>query len=117
MTVRHAGPQALAAERSSIPPGHVRRGPGLVDEDEARGVEIKLLVEPDGASGCRAFPARRRARSFFARDPPPGKEAPQGAVADRESAPRERTSQLLDRDVRGLLDEAEYQRRTCLDLS
>ena len=46
MPVRHAGPQALAAERSSVPPGHVRRGPGLVDEDEARGVEIELIVEP-----------------------------------------------------------------------
>src|SRR3954447_19546129 len=46
MTVRHAGPQALAAERSSVPPGHVRGGPGLVDEDEARGVEIELVVEP-----------------------------------------------------------------------
>ena len=46
MTVRHAGPQALAAERSSVPPGHVGGGPGLVDEDEARGVEIELVVEP-----------------------------------------------------------------------
>ena len=46
MAVRHAGPQALAAERSSVPPGHVRGGPGLVDEDEARGVEIELVVEP-----------------------------------------------------------------------
>ena len=46
MTVRHAGPQALAAERSSVAAGHVRGGPGLVDEDEARGVEIELVVEP-----------------------------------------------------------------------
>ena len=46
MAVRHAGPQALAAERSSVPPGHVRGGPGLVDEDQARGVELELLVEP-----------------------------------------------------------------------
>lgn len=46
MAMRHAGPQALAAGRSSVPPCHVRRGPGLVDEDEARRIEIELLVEP-----------------------------------------------------------------------
>lgn len=26
--------------------GHVGRGPGLVDEDEALGVEVELAVEP-----------------------------------------------------------------------
>ena len=46
MPMRHASPQALAPGRSSVAAGHVGRGPGLIDEDEARRVEIKLLVEP-----------------------------------------------------------------------
>src|SRR5829696_3034856 len=116
MTVRHAGPQALAAERSSVPPGHVRGGPGLVDEDEARGVEIGRTT-PDVASGCPASPARPRARSFFARDPPPGKEAPQAAVAHCHAAGRERSPQLLESDVRSGFDKAEDQASTGLDTS
>ena len=43
MTVRHAGPQVMAAERSSVPPGDVSGGRGLVDEEEARGVEIERV--------------------------------------------------------------------------
>src|SRR5829696_2657367 len=57
MTVRHAGPQALAAERSSVPPGHVRGGPGLVDEDVA-GLRLTGLVAPfvlDGPINRDAF--------------------------------------------------------------
>ena len=46
MAMRHAGPQALAPGRSSVAAGHVGRGPGLIDEHEARRVEIKLIVEP-----------------------------------------------------------------------
>jgi hypothetical protein len=46
VAMRHAGTQALAAKRSSVTPGHVRRDPRLVAEDEASGIEIKLLVEP-----------------------------------------------------------------------
>ena len=46
MAMRHAGSQALAPGRSSVAASHVGRGPGLVDEDEARRVEIKLLLEP-----------------------------------------------------------------------
>ena len=46
MPMRHAGPQALAPGRSSVAAGHVGRGPGLIDEHEARRVEIKLIVEP-----------------------------------------------------------------------
>jgi hypothetical protein len=42
--MRHAGPQALAPGRSSVAAGHVGRGPGLIDEHEARRVEIKLIA-------------------------------------------------------------------------
>lgn len=44
--VRHADPQPLATGASAMPPRHVRRGPGLVDEDKPLGVEIELAVEP-----------------------------------------------------------------------
>src|SRR5881275_703375 len=83
MTVRHARPQALATERSSVPPGHVRGGPGLVDKDQARGVEIELLVEPLLTSPQDVRPLLLgRVRGLFLRViRPPGKEAPQAAVA------------------------------------
>src|SRR5215204_3905745 len=72
---------------------------------------------PDVASGCPASPARPRARSFFARDPPPGKEAPQAAVAHCHAAGRERSPQLLESDVRSGFDKAEDQASTGLDTS
>ena len=46
MPVRHADPQALARGAPAMAARHVGRGPGLVDEDEARGIEIELGVEP-----------------------------------------------------------------------
>ena len=42
----HADAQALAAQATAMRAGHLRRGPGLVDEDEAVRVEINLPVEP-----------------------------------------------------------------------
>jgi len=44
--VREAHPQPLTSGASPVAAGHVRRGPGLVDEDEALGFEIDLAVEP-----------------------------------------------------------------------
>ena len=46
MAVRHAGPEALTAGRSSVAPGHAGRGPGLVDEHQTFRVEIELALEP-----------------------------------------------------------------------
>ena len=46
MSVRHADPQALPTQGSPIAPGHVGGGPGLVDEHEARRIEVELAVEP-----------------------------------------------------------------------
>jgi Bacteriophage T4 gp5 C-terminal trimerisation domain len=48
-------------------------------------------------------------QSFFARDPSPGEETPERAVADREAAARESSPQLLERDIRRLLDKREDQ--------
>lgn len=46
MPVQHAGPQSFATWRSAIATRHVRRCPGLIDEDELLGIEIELTVEP-----------------------------------------------------------------------
>jgi hypothetical protein len=47
---------------------HVRRYPGLINEDELLGVEIDLTIEPFLAplqDGCRGDPARSHALSFL----------------------------------------------------
>ena len=50
MAVRDAGPQALAARRPAPERSHVGLGPGLVDEDEAGGIDKPLPRRPLGAS-------------------------------------------------------------------
>ena len=44
--MRNAGAQPLALRRAAVLARHIGRGPGLVDEDEALGIEIELAVEP-----------------------------------------------------------------------
>ena len=46
MAVRDADAQALASRAPAMAAHHVCRSPGLVDEDEARRIEIELAVEP-----------------------------------------------------------------------
>ena len=46
MAVRDGGPEPLAFWRSAAEPGHIGRGPGLVDEDEPFGIEVELSFEP-----------------------------------------------------------------------
>ncbi len=46
MAMRHASAQALPARGPSVTPGHVGRGPGLIDEHEMRRVEVELALEP-----------------------------------------------------------------------
>jgi hypothetical protein len=46
MTMRHADPEPFATRAAAAAARHVGRGPGLVDEDEAFGIEIGLTVEP-----------------------------------------------------------------------
>ncbi len=43
---RNADPQALTARSAAVTARHVGGGPGLVDEDQALGVEIELPFEP-----------------------------------------------------------------------
>ena len=46
VAVRDAGAQALASRRPPVASGHVGGGPGLVDEHQALGVEVELVLEP-----------------------------------------------------------------------
>src|SRR3954453_7124793 len=45
MTVRDSSPQSQTARTSTIAPRHVRGGPGLVDEDQAIGIERRLAAD------------------------------------------------------------------------
>jgi hypothetical protein len=42
----NADPQAFAAAAAAVSASHVGRSPGLIDEDQAVGIEIKLAFEP-----------------------------------------------------------------------
>ena len=46
MAVRHGRLTAFAARRTAIKTRHLRRCPGLVDEDELRGIEAGLPLKP-----------------------------------------------------------------------
>src|SRR3954453_7531408 len=74
VTVRHARPQALAPERPSVAPGHVGRGPGLVDEDEAGRIKVELLVEPQGLSAEVVAPTHRVGLGYERSRPRPVRE-------------------------------------------
>lgn len=49
MAVRKPHPQPFAPAAAPVGAGHVRRRPGLVDEDEPLGIEIGLRLEPGAA--------------------------------------------------------------------
>ena len=46
VAVRDADTQAFAAAAAAVSASHVGRSPGLIDEDQAVGIEIKLAFEP-----------------------------------------------------------------------
>ena len=46
VAVGNANPQPLAAAAAAVGPSHVGRSPGLIDEDQAFGIEIELAFEP-----------------------------------------------------------------------
>jgi hypothetical protein len=81
MAMRAADTQAFAA--AAVAASHLGRSPGLVEEDQAFGIEIKL------ASNQTSRRIRMSGRSysaacavFFARDGVAGEEAPDRAVAE-----------------------------------
>jgi hypothetical protein len=46
MAMRDRGSASLAARRPPAQTRHLRRGPALVDEDQAFWIEVGLVVEP-----------------------------------------------------------------------
>ena len=46
MSMRDAGAQPLPARAAPMRAGHVRRGPGLVNENQALGIKVELALEP-----------------------------------------------------------------------
>jgi hypothetical protein len=52
MPVRNRRPAALAPGSAAVEAGHLGGGAAFVDEDEALGIEVRLVVEP-GVSPAR----------------------------------------------------------------
>ena len=103
-----AGPGALV--RSGGPCWSRPRSHRSTRGAQGRGLRARSSrTTPAVVSGRPACLARPRVRSFFARDPSPREETPERAVADREAAARECSPQLLERDIRRLLDKREDQ--------
>ena len=46
MAMGRADAQAFATPAAAMRAGQLRRGPGLVDEDEPLGIEVELALEP-----------------------------------------------------------------------
>jgi hypothetical protein len=57
MAMRNRGATSLAARAAPAQPSHLGGGPGLVDEDELRRVELGLEIEP-GLAACGYVLAR-----------------------------------------------------------
>ena len=101
MAMRHADPQALAAERSAVAPGHVGGGPCLVDEDQPLRVEIELILEPLLTSlqdvGAILF---GRVRGLFLRVIRGGRRSAGACRSRRQGRGPRARPQLLESDVR-----------------
>lgn len=46
VAVWHASPEPFTPQAATVPPRHVRRGPGFVDKDQFVRIEIELAIEP-----------------------------------------------------------------------
>ena len=81
MAVWHRCPAALAARRASVPPGHLRVGSGLVNEDELLWVKMRLLGDPGLPLGRLRHhgPVHGQVPSFFERDAMSPQELVDGA--------------------------------------
>ena len=62
----HLRHQALAADRPPVLAGHVRLGPGFIDEDQSIGIDITLMALPPFALAPDVGPILLRGvQSFF----------------------------------------------------
>jgi hypothetical protein len=56
VSVRRFGDKTLAAQAAAMGLRHVGLGPGLVDEDQAGGIELALMALPALAPPCNVRP-------------------------------------------------------------
>ena len=54
--VRHMGDQALPPRGAAVGACHVGLGPGLIDEDEAGGIDARLMATPALTAACDVGP-------------------------------------------------------------
>jgi len=54
--VRNRGAAAIASQGATSQPGHLGRYSGLIDEDQAVGVEVRLGCKPRPAPGGNVGP-------------------------------------------------------------
>lgn len=102
VAMRNPDPKPLTAPAATVPTGHVRGGPGLVDEDEALRIEVELAIEPGLASpqDVRAVLLRGVGRLFFARDRVAFEEALDRAEAkDQTLLVAQNGAHFIDRPV------------------
>src|ERR1700722_9592938 len=50
VTMRHRLDQPFATRSAAIKPGHIRLGPGLINENQLAGAQARLLLTPFGTS-------------------------------------------------------------------
>ena len=101
VAVRNADPEALAPEAAPVPARHVGLGPGLVDEHQARGVEIELPLEPGLAPAHDVGTALLAGMGglFLRVMLVPPEEALQRAEAEYETLLGQNVAHLLERPV------------------
>jgi hypothetical protein len=79
-------------------------------------VDAQVSPMKTSLSGRRDDPAPSRGRSFFARDPVTGEEAPQRGDADAHAPPSQHLPQLRQRRIGLLLNCLQDEGRMVLDL-
>ena len=54
--MRNTPNQALTARRPTVCTGHIGLGPGLIDKDQALGINASLIAPPPGALASDVWP-------------------------------------------------------------
>ena len=117
MAMRNRGATSLAAGAAPAQPSHLGGGPGLVDEDELRRVELGLEIEP-GLAACGYVLARLLAgvRRLFERDPVAAVEVVDRTECEGLAALGDQPlAQLCQGDVQHRVDRPHQKLRLRLD--
>jgi hypothetical protein len=99
--VRHFGDEPRAAQRAAVAARHVGLGPGLVDEDQPRRIELALMQLPSGPLPRHVSAILLAGvHAFFEADPRVVEQPPNRSVARRNTALMKLGHQLAQRHVR-----------------